>query len=78
MDECHEIFYPWFFHQTIPPRALIHELNPFRICLRIHRENRDNCLQSSPCSECKRFRSLSETVGSDPVASMTPRDPSRK
>jgi hypothetical protein len=31
-----------FFHQTIPPRALIHGLKPFRIWLRIRRENRDN------------------------------------
>jgi hypothetical protein len=31
-----------FFHQTIPPRALIHGLKPFRIWLRICRENRDN------------------------------------
>jgi hypothetical protein len=29
-----------FFHQTIPHRALIHALKPFRIWLRIRRENR--------------------------------------
>jgi hypothetical protein len=29
-----------FFHQTIPSRALIHGINPFRIWLRIRRENR--------------------------------------
>jgi hypothetical protein len=29
-----------FLHQTIPPRALIHGLKPFRIWLRIRRENR--------------------------------------
>jgi hypothetical protein len=29
-----------FFHQTIPPRALIPALKPFRIWLRIRRENR--------------------------------------
>jgi hypothetical protein len=44
--QCHEIFDPWFFHQTIPPRALIHSLKPFCIWLRFRRENRDNCLQS--------------------------------
>jgi hypothetical protein len=43
--QCHEIFVPrFFFHQTIPPRALIHGLKPFRIWLRISRENWwDNC-----------------------------------
>jgi hypothetical protein len=30
----------FFFHQTIPPRALIHGLKPFRIWLRMSRENR--------------------------------------
>jgi hypothetical protein len=29
-----------FFHQTIPPWALIHGLKPFRIWIRIRRENR--------------------------------------
>jgi hypothetical protein len=38
--QSHEIFDPrFFFYQTIPPRALIHALKPFRIWLRIHREN---------------------------------------
>jgi hypothetical protein len=37
--QCHEIFDPRFFHQTIPPRALIHVLKPFRMWLRIRREN---------------------------------------
>jgi hypothetical protein len=36
-----------FFHQTIPPRALIHGLKPFCIWLRFRPENRDNRLQSS-------------------------------
>jgi hypothetical protein len=37
----HEIFDPrFFFHKTIPPRALIHGLKPFRILLRIRRESR--------------------------------------
>jgi hypothetical protein len=27
--QCHEIFDPRFFHQTIPPRALIHGLSRF-------------------------------------------------
>jgi hypothetical protein len=34
--QCHKIFDP---HQTIPPRALTHGLKPFRIWLRIRREN---------------------------------------
>jgi hypothetical protein len=38
--QCHEIFDLWFFHQTIPPSALIHGLKPFRIWLRIRRVNR--------------------------------------
>jgi hypothetical protein len=39
--QCHEIFDPrFFFHQTIRPRALIRGLKPFRIWLRIRRENR--------------------------------------
>jgi hypothetical protein len=29
--QCHEVFDPRFFHQTIPPRGLIHGLKPFRI-----------------------------------------------
>jgi hypothetical protein len=40
-------FYSGFFHQTISPRALIHWLKPFRIWLRIRRENENNRLQSS-------------------------------
>jgi hypothetical protein len=38
--QCQEIFDPRFFHQTIPPRALIHGLKPIRKWLRIRRENR--------------------------------------
>jgi hypothetical protein len=38
--QCHQIFEPRFFHQTIPPRALIHGPKPFCIWLRIRRENR--------------------------------------
>jgi hypothetical protein len=37
--QCHEIFDPRFsFHQTIPP--ISHGLKPFRVRLRIRRENR--------------------------------------
>jgi hypothetical protein len=36
--QCHEIFDPWLFQQTIPPRALSHGLKPFRIWLRIRDE----------------------------------------
>jgi hypothetical protein len=38
--QCHEIVDLWFFHQSTPPRALTHMLKPFRIWLRIRRENR--------------------------------------
>jgi hypothetical protein len=38
--QCHAIFDFWFFHQTIPPRALIHGVKPFRIWIQIRRENR--------------------------------------
>jgi hypothetical protein len=44
--QCHEIFDPRFFHQTIPPRALIHGLKLSRILLRICRENRVGNLQN--------------------------------
>jgi hypothetical protein len=37
--QCHEIFDLWFF-PSIPPRALIHGLKPFRIWIRIRREHR--------------------------------------
>jgi hypothetical protein len=48
--QCHEIFDPRvFFHQTIPPRALISGPKPFRIWLRIRRENRfENCQNLIP------------------------------
>jgi hypothetical protein len=36
--QCHQIFYPWFFHQTIPPGPLIHRLKPFWILLQICRD----------------------------------------
>jgi hypothetical protein len=38
--QLHEIFDPSFFHQSTPPRALIHGLKPLRIWLRIRRDNR--------------------------------------
>jgi hypothetical protein len=38
--QLHEIFDPRFFHQSTPPRALIHGLKPFRIWLRIRQANR--------------------------------------
>jgi hypothetical protein len=37
--QCHKIFDLWFFHHSTPPRALTHRLKPFRIWLRIRREN---------------------------------------
>jgi hypothetical protein len=52
------------FHQTIPSRALIHRLKPFRRWLRIRRDSRNNRLQ----------RGLNETAGSVFMVSMSPRD----
>jgi hypothetical protein len=48
-----------FFHQTIPPRALIQGLKPFRIWLRICREKRDKSFEKF------RFRVINDTAGSD-------------
>jgi hypothetical protein len=39
--QCHAIFDPRFFHQSIHPRALIHGLKPFRKWLRFCREIRN-------------------------------------
>jgi hypothetical protein len=33
--QCHEIYDPWFFHQSIPLGPLIHGLKPFQIQIRI-------------------------------------------
>jgi hypothetical protein len=53
--QCHEIFDPRFFHQTIPPRGLIHGLKPFCTWLRIRRENRFGNRQNRiPRSQCDR------------------------
>jgi hypothetical protein len=39
--QCHEIFAPqFFFHKSNPPRSLISRFEPFRIWLRIRRNNR--------------------------------------
>jgi hypothetical protein len=40
--QCHEIFGPQFFfyHQSTPHRTLLHRLKPFRIWIRIRRNNR--------------------------------------
>jgi hypothetical protein len=41
MGQLHRDFRPSvFFHQSIPPRAPIHGLKPFRIWLRTRRDNR--------------------------------------
>jgi hypothetical protein len=37
---AHGILNPRFFHPSIPPRALVHGLEPFRIFLQIPREIR--------------------------------------
>jgi hypothetical protein len=72
--QCHEIFDLWFFHQTIPPRALIHVLKPFRIWIRIRRENRLCNRQNRPDRDRgSGFSSLIETA----EAFITPRKPSR-
>jgi hypothetical protein len=38
--QLHDIFDPRFFHQSTPPRALIHRLKPFRLFLCIRLDNR--------------------------------------
>jgi hypothetical protein len=35
--QCHEIFDPWFFRQSITPRPLIYTLKYFRFLFRIRR-----------------------------------------
>jgi hypothetical protein len=68
-----------FFHQSTPPRALIHGLKPFRIPLRIRRdywfENRRNRNLRSKWDCGIRFHGLIETSGSDPAVSMKPLNP---
>jgi hypothetical protein len=61
-----------FFHQTIPPRALIHGLKPFCIWLRFRQENRDNRLQSS--DPVVSMRPRNRTAGSVSAVSMRPRN----
>jgi hypothetical protein len=82
-----------FFHQTIPPRALIHGLKPFCIWLRFCRENRDNRLQSLDPAVSMRprnrfprsqwdcgieFCGLNETGELNPAVSMRLRKPMTK
>jgi hypothetical protein len=38
--QLHEMFDPWFFHQSNPPRDLIQGLKPFGIWFGIRRDNR--------------------------------------
>jgi hypothetical protein len=38
--QCHDFFYPRFFHQNIRPGSLIKGLKPFRIYFRIREDNR--------------------------------------
>jgi hypothetical protein len=42
--QCHEIFDPRFFRQSIPPRPLINTLKYFRILFRICRAIYENVL----------------------------------
>jgi hypothetical protein len=75
MGQCQEIFDPRFFHQTIPFRTVIHGLKPFRIWIRIRRENRDNRLKKSDSAvsmtprdqirRCQWYRGVIEAAGSD-------------
>jgi hypothetical protein len=49
--QCHDIFEPRFFSQTIPARAMIHGKRPFRIWLRIRRDIRfGSCVSRLPRS----------------------------
>jgi hypothetical protein len=36
--QCHEVFDPQFFHQSIHPGPLIKGLKPFQIYIRIHED----------------------------------------
>jgi hypothetical protein len=45
--QLYEISDPRFFHQSTPPRALIHRLKLFRIWIRIRRDNRFESRQNS-------------------------------
>jgi hypothetical protein len=38
--QYHEVFAPRFFSSNNPPKAIVNGLKPFRIWLRIRRENR--------------------------------------
>jgi hypothetical protein len=71
------MFGPRFFHQTIPPRALIHGIKSFCMWLSIRRENQDNhCKVRIPRSQWDRgigSRGFNETTGSDSAVSMRPR-----
>jgi hypothetical protein len=79
-----------FSTQTIPSWALIHELKPFWIWIRIRREIRDNCLKSPtfavwmwPRKQIQRFQwdqgsqfsGLNETAEADSAVSIRPRKP---
>jgi hypothetical protein len=45
--QCHENFNPRFFHQSTPPRSLIHGLKPFCILRQYRREIWYDCLKLS-------------------------------
>jgi hypothetical protein len=63
--QLHGIFGPWFFHQSTPSRALIHGLKPFRIWLRIRRDNRFE-------SRKNRFSGVNDPAKIVSPGSMTP------
>jgi hypothetical protein len=74
---CHEIFDPRFFSSNHTPGPLIHGLTPFRICLRIRRDNRHYSSFSGVNDTAQRhrwnhFRSVNDTAEIVLAVSMTP------
>jgi hypothetical protein len=66
--QCHEVFDLWFFHQTIPPGALIHGLKHFCIWLRIR-----EVIRQSRC-----LSGVIDTAGAAPAVSLIPLVPPQR
>jgi hypothetical protein len=64
-EHCPEMFNHRYFHQTIPPGPLIHGLKPFRIWLRIRRDNQ----------HYSSFSGVNDTAETVSAVSMTPLKP---
>jgi hypothetical protein len=59
--QYHEIFYLWFFHQTISSGFLIHRLKPYRIWLQICEDIR----------QCRWLSGVNDTADAVSAVSMT-------